>query len=34
MSFEIEINKNKVSATQGETILGVLERNGIQVPTL
>ena len=34
MSFEIEINKNKVSAKQGETILDVLERNGIQVPTL
>jgi NADH-quinone oxidoreductase subunit G/NADP-reducing hydrogenase subunit HndD len=34
MSFEIEINKRKVAAEQGETILDVLERNGVKVPTL
>ena len=34
MSFEIEINKKRVSAVYGETILDVLNRNGINVPTL
>lgn len=34
MSFDIEINKKKVQAENGETILDVLERNGIKVPTL
>lgn len=34
MSFEIEINKKKVLAENGETILDVLERNGVKVPTL
>lgn len=34
MSFEIEINKRRVAAEQGETILDVLERNGVKVPTL
>ena len=34
MSFEIEINNKKVTAAQGETILDVLNRNGIRVPTL
>ncbi|MDT8392950.1 MAG: NADH-dependent [FeFe] hydrogenase, group A6 [Bacteroidales bacterium] len=34
MSFEIVINKKKVAAENGETILDVLERNGVKVPTL
>ncbi len=34
MSFDIEINNKKVSAENGETILDVLSRNGIHVPTL
>lgn len=34
MSLTIEINNKKASAEQGETILDVLNRNGIQVPTL
>lgn len=34
MSYTIEINKKKVAAEQGETILEVLNRNGVNVPTL
>jgi NADH-quinone oxidoreductase subunit G/NADP-reducing hydrogenase subunit HndD len=34
MSFEIEINHKKVTAENSETILDVLNRNGIKVPTL
>jgi iron-only hydrogenase group A len=34
MVFTIEINNQKVSARSGETILSVLNRNGIRVPTL
>jgi len=34
MSLTIEINGNKYEAAQGETILTVLNRNGIKVPTL
>jgi len=34
MSYQIEINNNSVDAQKGETILDVLNRNGIKVPTL
>lgn len=34
MLFNIEINDQAVSAKRGETILTVLQRNGIKVPTL
>ncbi len=34
MSLLIEVNNKKVEANQGETILDVLERNGLKVPTL
>lgn len=34
MSFLIEINNKQVEARKGETILDVLKRNGIKVPTL
>ena len=34
MSLTIEINGKKYDAEQGETILTVLNRNGIKVPTL
>jgi iron-only hydrogenase group A len=34
MVFTIEINNQKVAARSGETILTVLNRNGIKVPTL
>lgn len=34
MNFQIEINNKKLEAKQGETILDVLNRNGIKVPTL
>lgn len=34
MDFTININNNDCKATQGETILDVLNRNGIKVPTL
>lgn len=34
MSYTIEINNKKVQAEAGETILEVLNRNGVQVPTL
>ncbi|MCF8343370.1 MAG: [FeFe] hydrogenase, group A [Bacteroidales bacterium] len=34
MDFTIEVNNNKVEAQKGETILTLLNRNGIQVPTL
>jgi len=34
MLFNIEINDKSVSAKRGETILTVLQRNGIHVPTL
>ncbi|MCF8296195.1 MAG: [FeFe] hydrogenase, group A [Saprospiraceae bacterium] len=34
MSFQIEINSKSVEAHMGETILDVLNRNGIKVPTL
>ncbi len=34
MNFQIEVNNKKLEATQGETILEVLTRNGMQVPTL
>ena len=34
MLFNIEINDQEVSARRGETILTVLNRNGIKVPTL
>jgi iron-only hydrogenase group A len=34
MNFQIEVNNKKLEARQGETILEVLNRNGLQVPTL
>ncbi len=34
MNFQIEVNNKKLEATQGETILDVLNRNGMHVPTL
>ena len=34
MNFHIEVNNKKLEARQGETILEVLTRNGMQVPTL
>lgn len=34
MSYTLEVNNQKVAAEQGETILEVLERNSIKVPTL
>jgi NADH-quinone oxidoreductase subunit G/NADP-reducing hydrogenase subunit HndD len=34
MNFQIEVNNKKLEAKQGETILEVLTRNGMQVPTL
>ena len=34
MVFTIEINNQKVTARSGETILSVLNRNGIKIPTL
>lgn len=34
MNFQIEVNNKKLDARQGETILEVLTRNGMQVPTL
>jgi iron-only hydrogenase group A len=34
MQFHVEINGEKVLARRGETILGLLNRNGIRVPTL
>ena len=34
MNFQIEINNKKCEAQQGETILDVLTRNGMHVPTL
>lgn len=34
MSFDLIINNKKVSADSGETILDVLSRNGVHVPTL
>ncbi len=34
MSINIEVNKQKLQAEKGETILEVLKRNGINVPTL
>lgn len=34
MQFEIEVNNNIIRANQGETILDVLHREGIEVPTL
>lgn len=34
MNFEIEVNNKKLEAKQGETILDVLNRNGMHVPTL
>jgi len=34
MLFNIEINDQQVSAKRGETILTILNRNGIKVPTL
>lgn len=34
MVFTIEINNQKVTAKSGETILTVLNRNGIKIPTL
>ena len=34
MNFQIEVNNKKLEARQGETILEVLNRNGMQVPTL
>lgn len=34
MVFTIEINNQKVTARSGETILNVLNRNGIRIPTL
>lgn len=34
MSLNIEVNNQKLSAEKGETILEVLKRNGIKVPTL
>jgi iron-only hydrogenase group A len=34
MNFQIEVNNKKLEAKQGETILEVMNRNGLQVPTL
>jgi NADH-quinone oxidoreductase subunit G/NADP-reducing hydrogenase subunit HndD len=34
MSLNIEVNNQKLTAEKGETILEVLKRNGIKVPTL
>ena len=34
MEMNIEINNRQLKATRGETILDVLTRNGIKVPTL
>jgi len=34
MDFQIEVNNKKLDAKQGETILDVLNRNGMKVPTL
>ncbi len=34
MVFTVEINNQKVAAKSGETILSILNRNGIKVPTL
>ena len=34
MIFEIEVNKEKIKATKGETILETLKKNGIEIPTL
>lgn len=34
MNFTIEVNNNKISANQGDTILDALKRNGMGVPTL
>ncbi len=34
MEFNIIVNKNSIKATKAETILTVLKRNGISVPTL
>ena len=34
MSFQIEVNNRNLEANKGETILDVLNRNGIKVPTL
>ena len=34
MLFNVEINNQEVSAKKGETILALLNRNGISVPTL
>ena len=34
MVFTIEINNQKVAARSGETILSILNRNGINIPTL
>ncbi|HEY9113553.1 MAG TPA: 2Fe-2S iron-sulfur cluster-binding protein [Bacteroidales bacterium] len=34
MDFTININNKKLEASKGETILDVLKRNGIKVPTL
>ena len=34
MDFQIEVNNKKLEAKRGETILDVLNRNGIRVPTL
>ena len=34
MEFTINVNNKKFQAEQGETILDVLKRNGIKVPTL
>lgn len=34
MNFQIEINGKQYEAHQGETVLNVLNRNGIRVPTL
>jgi iron-only hydrogenase group A len=34
MNLTIEVNNNRLQASQGETILDVLNRNGMKVPTL
>ncbi len=34
MEFQIEVNNRQISATEGETLLTALQRNGIKVPTL
>lgn len=34
MDFQIEVNNRMIDAVEGETILTVLRRNGIRVPTL